>query len=185
MFGNDDTTNGGQPMVNEPLGDAAQGHQAIAPPPSNDVSTPHSVPEAPSAPAVSPAPNGPSDSAGDFIMTEPHQPGPPSSDNSATAPPASALANNDGDDLLDLKQQALQQLTPLVDHLEQTPEEKFRTTMMMIQASDNKALLKSAYEAAHEIPDEKSRAQALLDVVNEINYFTQQHNGDDQPESEA
>lgn len=75
--------------------------------------------------------------------------------------------------LLDLKQQALQQLTPLVGHLEQTPLEKFRTTMMLIQASDNQSLLKDAYDAANAIQDDKTRAQALLDVVNEINYFTQ------------
>jgi hypothetical protein len=75
--------------------------------------------------------------------------------------------------LLDLKQQALQQLTPLVSHLDQTPLEKFRTTMMLIQASDNQALLKEAYDAAQKIEDDKVRAQALLDVINEINYFTQ------------
>ncbi len=78
-------------------------------------------------------------------------------------------------DLLNIKQQALQQLTPLVDHLDQTPEEKFRTTMMMIQASDDQSLVKEAYEAAQKITDEKVKAQALLDIVNEINYFTQ-HN---------
>lgn len=76
-------------------------------------------------------------------------------------------------DLLDIKQQALGQLSPLVGHLEQSPEERFRTTMMMIQANDNQALIKDAYEAARQIPDEKAKAQALLDVVNEINYFTQ------------
>lgn len=80
-------------------------------------------------------------------------------------------ANND---LLSLKQQALTELSPLVDHLEQTPEEKFRTTMMMIQASDNQALIETAYKAAQAITDEKVKAQALLDIVNEINYFTQQ-----------
>lgn len=79
------------------------------------------------------------------------------------------------DDLLDIKQDALQALTPLVDHLDQTPEERFRTTMMMIQASDNHSLIKIAYEAAQKITNEKERAQALLDIVNEINYFTQ-HN---------
>lgn len=78
------------------------------------------------------------------------------------------------DDLLDIKQQALQALTPLIDHLEQSPEEKFRTTMMMIQASDNHSLIQLAYEAAQQIKDDKERAQALLDIVNEINYFTQQ-----------
>lgn len=78
-----------------------------------------------------------------------------------------------GNELLNLKQQALHQLTPLVDQLDQTPEEKFRTTMMMIQASDDQSLLKTAYDAAQTISDEKERAQALLDVINEINYFTQ------------
>lgn len=76
-------------------------------------------------------------------------------------------------DLIDIKQKALSQLTPLVGHLDQAPEDKFRTTMMMIQASDDQSLLNSAYEAANQIADEKLKAQALLDIVNEINYFTQ------------
>lgn len=88
---------------------------------------------------------------------------------SLTQPPAGGESN----DLLDLKQQALGQLTPLVDHLEQSPEEKFRTTMMMIQSTDNQTLLKDAFTAAQAITDDKARAQALLDVINEINYFTQ------------
>ena len=79
------------------------------------------------------------------------------------------------DDLLDIKQQALAELSPLVSHLDQSPEEKFRTTMMMIQASDNQALVKDAYAAAQQISDAKTKAQALLDIVNEINYFTQHH----------
>lgn len=92
------------------------------------------------------------------------------------APTAASLINNSNEDeLLKLKQQALQSLAPLVDHLEQSPEEKFKTTMMLIQASDNVDLIPEAYEAAGKITDEKVRAQALLDVVNEINYFTQ-HN---------
>lgn len=83
---------------------------------------------------------------------------------------AQPLAN---EDLLDIKQQALAELSPLVNHLDQSPEEKFRTTMMMIQASDNQTLVKDAYSAAQQITDEKTKAQALLDIVNEINYFTQ------------
>jgi hypothetical protein len=79
--------------------------------------------------------------------------------------------------LNDLKHQALDQLSPLVNHLDQTPEEKFRTTMMMIQASDNQDLLQTAYDAANQITDEKAKAQALLDVINEINYFTQKQKG--------
>jgi hypothetical protein len=89
-------------------------------------------------------------------------------------PSAASLFTTNTDDLVKMKQQALQNLEPLIDKLEQTPEEKFRTTMMLIQASDNSDLLKDAYDSANAIKDEKARAQALLDVVNEINYFTQQ-----------
>jgi hypothetical protein len=77
------------------------------------------------------------------------------------------------DDLLQIKRQALQSLAPMVNQLDQEPEEKFKTLMMLIQASDNADLIKDAYAAAQTIRDEKERAQALIDVVNEINYFTQ------------
>jgi len=105
------------------------------------------------------------DAAGDYIMTD--------TPADATAPHHTAV-NPDHDALISIKQQALQALSPLVGHLDQTPEEKFRTTMMLIQAADNDKLIPEAYEAAKAITDEKARAQALLDVVNEINYFTQQ-----------
>ncbi|HEY1064025.1 MAG TPA: hypothetical protein VGE30_01870, partial [Candidatus Saccharimonadales bacterium] len=81
-------------------------------------------------------------------------------DEPVTAPSDDLVAPATGvdGDLLSIKQQALTELSPLVGHLEQTPEEKFRTTMMMIQASDNQALIKTAYEAAQSIPDEKVKA---------------------------
>lgn len=88
---------------------------------------------------------------------------------------ARAMSVHTPEELISIKQEALQSLKPLVGHLQQTPEEKFRTTMMMIQASDDQSLIPEAYEAAKAITDEKARAQALLDVVNEINYFTSQH----------
>ena len=97
--------------------------------------------------------------------------------NYTASDPAAVPVDPAADDLLGIKQQALAQLGSLVGHLDQSPEEKFRTTMMLIQSTDNAALLKDAYEAAQAIPDEKARAQALLDVVNEINYFTQQQQG--------
>jgi hypothetical protein len=114
------------------------------------------------------------DSAGDYIMTDAPQAADPAPAMTASTPAPMVAGSVSPDDLLDIKQNALQQLTPLLGHLDQSPEERFRTTMMMIQASDNQDLLKAAYEAAQQIEDEKTRAQALLDVVNEINYFTQQ-----------
>ncbi len=82
------------------------------------------------------------------------------------------LSAADTDGLLDIKQNALEQLKPLVDHLEHTPEEKFDALMMMIRASDDQTLIQPAYEAAQKITDDTKRAEALLDVVNEINYLT-------------
>lgn len=103
-----------------------------------------------------------------------------SSDPKPSAAPPDPAAGPADDQLITIKQQALTNLAPMVHQLDQTPEEKFKTTMMLIQASDNAALIKDAYEAANAITDEKARAHALLDVVNEINYFTQ-HPENNQP----
>lgn len=78
-------------------------------------------------------------------------------------------------DLLDIKNEALHDLSPLVDKLDLEAEEKFKTVMMLIQASDDQTLIPKAYNLAKAITDEKAKAQALLDVVNEINYFTQKN----------
>lgn len=75
--------------------------------------------------------------------------------------------------LAGMKQQALEHLEPLIGHLDQSPEESFKTTMMMIQANDNHTLLEQALEQAKKIEDDKERANAMLDIINEINYFSQ------------
>lgn len=86
----------------------------------------------------------------------------------------SQLTDATNEELIEVKQKALDQLFPLIDKLDQTPEEHFKTLMMIIQASDNQTLIEKAYQIAQTIDNEKSRAQALLDIINEINYFTQQ-----------
>jgi hypothetical protein len=126
--------------------------------PPADLQLPSSAPTTPPAPA--PAQPASSDAL-NFAAP---------ADNTTTTV---AMGSAHPDELLDIKQQALQHLSPLVDHLEQSPNDRFRTTMMMIQASDNAALIKTAYDTALEITDDKERAQALLDLINEINYFTQ------------
>lgn len=107
-------------------------------------------------PVVSPVP---------LVSSHPHMP-PSLSDNK--------LTEATDEDLLEIKQQALEELFPLIDKLDQSPEERFKTLMMIIQASDNHALIQKAYQIAQTIDVDKERAQALLDIVNEINYFTQQ-----------
>lgn len=74
-------------------------------------------------------------------------------------------------ELEDIRKDALTKLTPLVGKLDQPPEERFHTLMMVIQASDDQSLIKQAYEAANQISDETKKAEALLGIVNEINYF--------------
>lgn len=173
MFGSNDDNQ-------QPAQDANSMMQAAMPDPITDI--------APATSVVSPSSNSPfgaSAPSSDPVTGTPNllsapelpasgtpdlptgQAGPVASTSDDTAAPAG------NDDLINLKQQALQHLSPLVSHLDQTPEEKFRTTMMMIQASDDHSLVKSAFEAAQLITDDKARAQALLDVINEINYFTQ------------
>lgn len=100
-----------------------------------------------------------------------------SEDTSTSAPvvPAPSPSTAPAGDLEDIKKQALEQLSPMVSKLEQAPEERYKTLMMMIQASDNQDLIKEAYEAAKQIEDEKIKAEALLSIVNEINYFTQKN----------
>jgi hypothetical protein len=127
-------------------------------------------------------PGTPLDAPQDTQTDDPTTSLPTMEENSEPVAPAEpAPASPLSDDLMAIKQHALTELTPLVDHLEQSPEEKFRTTMMMIQASDDQSLVRVAYEAALAIEDEKTKAQALLDVINEINYFT--HPGTQSPEA--
>ncbi|HSX08441.1 MAG TPA: hypothetical protein VLG11_06125 [Candidatus Saccharimonadales bacterium] len=162
-------------QTNAPAADTAAPDATATPAPAEPTSAPavsdSTTPEyiMPDPPATA-TPAQPVDAVDDGAATEADDNPVPTS----TLPPAATSAPSAAsDDLINIKQQALQQLTPLVDHLDQSPEEKFRTTMMMIQASDNDALIKVAYDAAQSITDEKTRAQALLDIVNEINYFTQ------------
>lgn len=171
MFGHDDKDEdknppaGGEPIVSTPSEPVPDGSLGIV--------------SGVSSPVVTAMDDASSSTVADDTTQDDSPVGPPPTQPTTASEPDEDLlpahASGDAsDDLLNIKQKALQQLSPLVDHLDQTPEEKFRTTMMMIQAADNQTLIGTAYSAAQEIKDEKTRAQALLDIVNEINYFTQQ-----------
>ncbi|HEX9595142.1 MAG TPA: hypothetical protein VF996_03380 [Candidatus Saccharimonadales bacterium] len=100
------------------------------------------------------------------------EPNPQPSQPASDKPEITDRGSGNVSELYDIKQEALKQLSPLVEHLEQSAEERFDTLIMMLRASDDPALIRPAYEAAQAIEDDKSRAQALLDVVNEVNYLT-------------
>ena len=79
----------------------------------------------------------------------------------------------ESDNLDTVKQEALQELRPLVDKLNVSPEEKFDTYLLLLRSTDDKALIEPAHEAAKGIVDEARRAQALLDIIKEIDFLTQ------------
>lgn len=168
----------GTPLDQPSSDDATDDANTTAPEVSEVVEPEVVSPDAPEA-VEAPAPE-----QHEEVAPEPEAPAPPTDVFDVTGPagnfnPPATASNGDettvSHELIDIKQQALGQLSPLVDHLEQAPHERFHTLMMMIQATDDQTLVKEAYEAAQQIEDEKMRAQALLDIVNEINYFTQPH----------
>lgn len=76
-----------------------------------------------------------------------------------------------GGDLESIKKGALNDLRPLVDKLDVSPEEKFDTYLLLLRSTDDQALIPQAYEAARNIGDEARKAQALLDIIKEIDYL--------------
>ena len=71
-----------------------------------------------------------------------------------------------------IKQTALNELRPLVDKLDVSPEEKFDTYLLLLRSTDDRDLISPAHDAAVAITDEARRAQALLDIIKEIDYLS-------------
>lgn len=81
-----------------------------------------------------------------------------------------------GGPLDSIKNDALNELRPLVDKLDLKSEEKFDTYLLLIRSTDDMNLIAPAHEAAKAIEDETRRAQALLDIIKEIDYLSHQKN---------
>lgn len=77
--------------------------------------------------------------------------------------------------LNEIKKDALSELRPLVDKLNVSPEEKFDTLLLMIRSTDDSSLIEQAHEAAKSIEDESKRAEALLEIIKEIDYLSHQN----------
>lgn len=83
-----------------------------------------------------------------------------------------AAAKATSDSALDgVKKEAISELRPLVDKLNVAPEEKFDTYLLLIRSTDDKSLIAPAHAVAQAIQDETRRAQALLDIIKEIDYL--------------
>lgn len=163
MFGTD-TNNQTQSTQTTTMGLSSTMPQVT--PPADPAPTISSDTSTSMSPVLTTSSNSESSSTPEFI--------PPDANGNMTQDVLKATAPNleVSDDLGTIKKEALEKLGPLVDKLEQTPEEKFKTLMMMIQASDDQSLVSKAYGVANTITDENVKARALLDIINEINYFT-------------
>lgn len=92
------------------------------------------------------------------------------------AQPEVAPVNLGGLDLDGIKNMALHDLRPLVDKLNVSQEEKFDIYLLLLRSSDDKTLIEPAYQAARLIEDETKRANSLLDIIKEIDYFNSRNN---------
>lgn len=93
----------------------------------------------------------------------------PSPDIQVTPEPQMAVSDPGLDTI---KQTALNELRPLIGKLNVSPEEKFDTYLLLLRSTDDKDLIAPAHQAAISIADEARRAQALLDIIKEIDYLS-------------
>ena len=127
------------------------------------------------SPVINPATISPDPVAADqndepaIDIAKPATPEPVTPTPAVSAPAPTAAA----DPALDtIKQTALNELRPLVDKLDVSPEEKFDTYLLLLRSTDDKTLIAPAHDAAVAIVDEARRAQALLDIIKEIDYLS-------------
>ena len=78
------------------------------------------------------------------------------------------MAASSGTALGLVKSNALQDLKPLVDKLDISPEEKFDIYLLIFKSSNDPDVVEPAYNVAKQITDEAKRASALLEVIKEV-----------------
>jgi len=164
-----------QPQTSKPISDDQELAKVLAGvnQQSNDLNfeeTPVISPAKPGIPATPPEPtDGDKPAAENDAMTPSPMPEPEKSE--PDTPPFPPTPAESGD-LEDIKKDALTELRPLVDKLQLEPQEKFDIYLLLLRSTDDKTLIAPAHEAAKSIPDESARAQALLDVIKEIDYLS-------------
>ena len=162
---------------------------AVAEPVQNFTNTPTNNEDKPAEePAPAPAPEPEQEKVEEAVEPKPEPlnlqpteaPAPvTATDETVPAPepqaPADSGSSNepDHDKLAGIKKEAIEHLESMTGIEDASnPEDSFKSTMMLIQANDNHGLLEKAFDTAKKIEDDKQRAQALLEIINEINYFS-------------
>ena len=128
------------------------------------------MPEAPApAPAPMPMPEAPAPAPAPMpIAPEPiPAPAAPAFEANYTSPskfnvPAGNL------NMHQVKEAALRDLVPLLDHLNMNPSQKFNIYRNIFEDLRDYTILEPAYRAATEIPNDQERAEALLYLVESI-----------------
>lgn len=87
-------------------------------------------------------------------------------------PEETPTPNPSHEELEKIKKEAIEELKPLVDKLDLPPEEKFDILLLIIRSTDDEELVAKAHTTATEIADETRKAQALLDIIKEVDYFS-------------
>ena len=108
------------------------------------------------------------------VLAQPAKPAKAKSE-PVTPPNVNSLGHNvDSGALGDIRLQVISELRPLVNRLDfLAPADKFDTLLLLIRTIDDSSLIPMAHQTAMAIPDEVKRAQALLDILKEIDFFTQ------------
>lgn len=134
----------------------------------NDLASEQSSP----LPQPTPAPVADDTSVAPDPITQPEEPVVPAAESFEQPVIDTSSTPVDGGSLDGIKQDAIHELRPLVDKLDLQPEEKFDTYLLLLRSTDDRDLIAPAHEAAKAIPDETKKAQALLDIIKEIDYLS-------------
>lgn len=152
----------------QPISDDQELAKALAGigPDEPEVAAAPQFPELPGAQSPAPAPQDasslPQPSVPPVVAAEPAP---------AVAPQVPGVPG-DANSLEDIKRTALDELRPLVDRVGLKPEEKFDVYLMLIRSTDDTSLIAPAHATAQSIEDDKKKAEALLDIIKEIDYLS-------------
>ena len=157
-----------------PEGDTGELGEPVGPFPEPKVETPAPAPEplAPLDPISIPDLNAPASEPNPTPEPEPNQPAPLSEPAPEPTPePAPEPITPNPTETLNMhqvKEAALRDLVPLLDHLNMNASQKFDIYRNIFEELKDYTVLDPAYKAASEIPDDTERAEALFYLVKSI-----------------
>ncbi|MDL2363489.1 MAG: hypothetical protein QFB86_03875 [Patescibacteria group bacterium] len=80
---------------------------------------------------------------------------------------------NEIEQLEAIRNHALEMLVPLIDTLDDSPEQKFELLMTAARSSGSPALLQKVLETVQHFEQPREKAAAIVDLLNEVNVHLQ------------